>query len=74
MRAVKPWMSGPVLPTDKTVEALEALVVAEDRIVVEGDNQKQADFLSRSLVPVAGRATVCRWVVAWFGHLHSRSK
>jgi malonate decarboxylase alpha subunit len=52
MQAVMPWMSGPVLPTDKTVEALEALVAAGDRIVLEGDNQKQADFLSRSLVKV----------------------
>ena len=52
MRAVKPWMSGPILPTDKIVAALEALVVAGDRIVLEGDNQKQADFLSRSLVKV----------------------
>lgn len=52
MQAVMRWMSGPVLPTDKTVEALEALVVAEDRIVLEGDNQKQADFLSRSLAKV----------------------
>ena len=52
MQAVMRWMSGPVLPTGKTVEALEALVVAGDRIVLEGDNQKQADFLSRSLVKV----------------------
>src|ERR1700756_1382083 len=52
MQAVMRWMSGPVLPTDKTVEAPEALVVAGDRIVLEGDNQKQADFLSRSLVQV----------------------
>jgi malonate decarboxylase alpha subunit len=52
MQAVMQWMSGPLLPTDKTVEALEALVVAGDRIVLEGDNQKQADFLSRSLVKV----------------------
>jgi malonate decarboxylase alpha subunit len=52
MQAVMRWMSGPVLPTDKTVEALEALVVAEDRVVLEGDNQKQADFLSRSLAKV----------------------
>ena len=52
MGAVTRWMSGPVLPTDKTVEALEALVVTGDRIVLEGDNQKQADFLSRSLVKV----------------------
>ena len=49
MQAVTRWMSGPVLPTDKTVEAL---VVAGDRIVLEGDNQKQADFLSRSLIQV----------------------
>jgi malonate decarboxylase alpha subunit len=40
MQAVTRWMSGPVLPTDKTVEVLEALVVAGDRIVLEGDNQK----------------------------------
>jgi malonate decarboxylase alpha subunit len=52
MQAVMRWMSGPVLSTDKTVEALESLVVAGDRIVLEGDNQKQADFLSRSLVKV----------------------
>jgi malonate decarboxylase alpha subunit len=52
MQAVTRWMSGPVLPTGRTVEALEALVVAGDRIVLEGDNQKQADFLSRSLVQV----------------------
>src|ERR1700740_911243 len=52
MQAVMRWMSGPVLPTDKIVEALEALVVSGDRIVMEGDNQKQADFLSRSLVRV----------------------
>jgi malonate decarboxylase alpha subunit len=52
MQAVMRWMGGPVLPTHKTVEALEALVVAGDRIVLEGDNQKQADFLSRSLVKV----------------------
>jgi malonate decarboxylase alpha subunit len=42
MQAVTRWMNGPVLPTDKTIEALEALVVAGDRIVLEGDNQKQA--------------------------------
>src|SRR5260370_41837961 len=50
MQAVARWMSGPLLPTDKTVEALEALVVAGDPIVLEGDNQEQADFLSRAPV------------------------
>jgi malonate decarboxylase alpha subunit len=52
MQAVMQWMSGPLLPADKIVEALEVLIVAGDRIVLEGDNQKQADFLSRSLVKV----------------------
>jgi malonate decarboxylase alpha subunit len=47
---VEPWMSGPILPKEKIVEALELLVAPADRIVIEGDNQKQADFLSRSLI------------------------
>jgi malonate decarboxylase alpha subunit len=52
MQIVRPWMTGPILPTVKTVEALESVVASGDRIVMEGDNQKQADFLSRSLVKV----------------------
>src|SRR5580658_1308668 len=50
MQLVQPWMKGPVLPTARVIEALETLIVSADRIVLEGDNQKQADFLSRSLV------------------------
>jgi malonate decarboxylase alpha subunit len=34
------------------MEVLELLVRPGDRVVMEGDNQKQADFLSRSLVKV----------------------
>src|ERR1700730_4442555 len=49
---VKRWMRGPILPKEKIIEALETLIVSGDRIVLEGDNQKQADFLSRSLVKV----------------------
>lgn len=49
---VKLWMRGPILPKEKIIEALETLIVSGDRIVLEGDNQKQADFLSRSLVQV----------------------
>src|SRR3981189_3611379 len=52
MQLVQPWMEGPILPKAKIIEALETLVVSGDRIVLEGDNQKQADFLSRSLVKV----------------------
>lgn len=43
---------GHVLPTEEIVPALEALVAAGDRVALEGDNQKQADFLSRSLASV----------------------
>src|SRR5271163_3675167 len=52
MQLVRPWMKGPILPKEKIVDALEALIVSGDRIVLEGDNQKQADFLSRFLVKV----------------------
>jgi malonate decarboxylase alpha subunit len=52
MQLVQPWMKGAVLPSTKVIEALETLIVSGDRIVLEGDNQKQADFLSRSLVKV----------------------
>src|ERR1700747_1171544 len=52
MQLVSSWMSGPLLPREKLVESLEALVAPADRIVLEGDNQKQADFLSRSLAKV----------------------
>ena len=50
MLLVSAWMSGPLLTQNKLVEALELLIVPGDRIVLEGDNQKQADFLSRALV------------------------
>jgi malonate decarboxylase alpha subunit len=43
---------GQVLPTRRIGEALEALIAPGDRVVLEGDNQKQADFLSRSLAQV----------------------
>jgi len=52
LESVKPWMKGPVLAQNKMVEALETVIRSGDRIVMEGDNQKQADFLSRSLVKV----------------------
>ena len=55
MQLVQSWMKGPVLPSAKVIEALETLIVSGDSIVLEGDNQKQADFLSRSLVKVDPR-------------------
>jgi malonate decarboxylase alpha subunit len=52
LQIIQPWMIGPVLPAVKLVDALESILLPGDRIVMEGDNQKQADFLSRSLVKV----------------------
>ena len=43
---------GAVLPTDRIVEVLQNLIAPGDRVVLEGNNQKQADFLSRSLAKV----------------------
>jgi malonate decarboxylase alpha subunit len=42
---------GPVLPTEEIVSALEALI-ARATGLLWSDNQKQADFLSRSLTAV----------------------
>lgn len=43
---------GVVLPTERIVDALQRLIAPRDRVVLEGNNQKQADFLSRSLAMV----------------------
>jgi len=43
---------GKVIPTERAVEALEKLIAPGDRVVLEGNNQKQADFLSRTLAEV----------------------
>ena len=38
-----------IIPTDKIIEALEILIKPGDRVVMEGNNQKQASFLSKAL-------------------------
>jgi malonate decarboxylase alpha subunit len=48
--AAGPLLRGKLLETGRAVEALELLVRAGDRVILEGDNQKQADFLARSLL------------------------
>ena len=45
-------MQGKVLPTGDLVAMLEKLIAPGDKVVLEGNNQKQADFLSRSLAEV----------------------
>jgi malonate decarboxylase alpha subunit len=44
--------NGRVLATERIVETLEMLLAPCDRVALEGNNQKQADFLSRSLAAV----------------------
>jgi malonate decarboxylase alpha subunit len=43
-----------LLDSGKIIEAMEELVEPGDRICLEGNNQEQADFLSRMLVQVNG--------------------
>ncbi|HEV3427079.1 MAG TPA: malonate decarboxylase subunit alpha [Paraburkholderia sp.] len=49
LASVAHWLEDGVLPAARTTEALELLIRPGDRVALEGDNQKQADFLSRSL-------------------------
>lgn len=44
------WTKGCVLETQSIVEALQTLIEPGDNVALEGNNQKQADFLSRALV------------------------
>lgn len=46
---------GRVVSAGEIVPALEALISPGDRVALEGNNQKQADFLSRSLAAVDPR-------------------
>lgn len=46
------FADGKVVPTDNIVPFLESVTAPGDRVVLEGNNQKQADFLSRSLAEV----------------------
>jgi len=45
-------LDGKVIPVERATEALEHLIAPGDRVVLEGNNQKQADFLSRTLAQV----------------------
>lgn len=49
---VQQIIKGNVIPTSKIVEVLEALITSGDRVALEGDNQKQASFLSSALTQV----------------------
>jgi malonate decarboxylase alpha subunit len=47
--SVKDIVNGMVIPTNHIVAALEKLIRPGDRVVLEGNNQKQASFLSEAL-------------------------
>ncbi|HEY9777147.1 MAG TPA: malonate decarboxylase subunit alpha [Planktothrix sp.] len=52
LNLVEPWLDNHVLPTERILDAIALLIHPNDRVVIEGDNQKHADFLSRSLAKV----------------------
>jgi malonate decarboxylase alpha subunit len=52
LQRVEKWLDNHILPSEHIVDALQFLIQPNDKVVLEGDNQKQADFLSRSLVRV----------------------
>ncbi|MFB4284074.1 malonate decarboxylase subunit alpha [Nonomuraea sp. MTCD27] len=49
LEAVRPFVSGRVVEAGSMREALQALLRPGDRVALEGDNQKQADFLAEAL-------------------------
>ena len=44
--------SGKVCPADRATRLLEAIIEPDDRVTIERDNQKQADFLASALAEV----------------------
>lgn len=50
--SVQGQVQGKLIPTVDIVAVLEKLLMPGDRVVLEGNNQKQADFLSRSLAEI----------------------
>lgn len=52
LQEVDHLVNGVTIPTNKIVDFLEIVLKPGDRVVLEGNNQKQASFLSQSLVKV----------------------
>ncbi len=52
LASISHLLKGKYVETDKIVEVLESLITPGDKVVLEGDNQKQASFLSESLEKV----------------------
>ena len=53
-------LAGKVLPSGDLPAMLEKLIAPGDRVVLEGNNQKQADFLARMLAQTdPANCTIC---------------
>ncbi|AEX21558.1 malonate decarboxylase subunit alpha [Vibrio sp. EJY3] len=52
IKSVHSITEGKVIPTENIVEVMEKIIQSGDRVILEGNNQKQADFLVRSLEKV----------------------
>ncbi|MEJ0003498.1 MAG: malonate decarboxylase subunit alpha [Pararobbsia sp.] len=48
LKLIEGWLDDGMLKRERIVDALEALIAPGDRVALEGNNQKQADFLSRA--------------------------
>ncbi|PBC47504.1 malonate decarboxylase subunit alpha [Rhodococcus sp. ACPA1] len=55
LRSITQMMQGKVLDPASTADALQRVLEPGDRVALEGNNQKQADYLSRSLAQVSPR-------------------
>jgi malonate decarboxylase alpha subunit len=53
IRAGTEFADGKIVEARKTVALLEAVIRPGDKVCIEGDNQKQADLLARSLAEVS---------------------
>lgn len=52
MKKIEHLLDGKYVPTETIIEVLETVIQPGDKVVLEGDNQKQASFLSKSLEQV----------------------
>lgn len=52
LQNIQSMLHGKIIATEDIVAVFESLFIPGDKVVLEGNNQKQADFLSRSLAQV----------------------